>query len=708
MLTGARRVVPGSSANSFVYLRLTSNEFGMQMPPTGSLRADQIETIRAWIEQGAEWPDNQSNEAELPPIDPKAVALVEALRTGDMKRFNRTVAVDPKLLNARGPQGSTPFMYAVRYCGIPMLRQLLKHGADPNRRNDVGATALLWTAHDLEKTRLLVEHGADVNARSNDLRTPLMVGARQYGAAPIVKFLLDHGANPNPNGNPVGESSPLVEAATTGDFEIMKLLIDRGANVKAAGQPALTMAVTIRCAQCLQLLMAGGPERAALTGSLSEIAALGDVNAVRTMLDHGADVNAFDPFGRTPLMYAAISDLLPLDVVQLLIERGADVNAVNRHKQAGDTGWTVLDIAKAHGATPVVELLVKAGARGSANHEPVVARRQENTIQEAVKRSIPLLQRTDAEFLPKAACTSCHNDSLPAIAVAMARRSGFQVDEKIAVQQVKANFSWLEKMTPNLQQGFLFPVADYFSGDFLGYSLVGLGEENHPPGLVTDTVATYLKTRQRPNGEWAFGAADTRPPLCSHYIGQTALAMRALQFYAPKTGRPADYEKAIQLAASWLANAKPASNTDRSWRLLGLAWAGKDKRAAEVAVRELLAVQKPDGGWADIPSMDSTAFATGQALVALRTAGLPVSDAAFERGTRYLLQTQQEDGSWHVRTRALAFQPYFEAGFPHGFDQWISAAATSWATMALSLASPQSGHSTFRGLKQATLRRSFR
>jgi hypothetical protein len=34
----------------------------------------------------------------------------------------------------------------------------------------------------------------------------------------------------------------------------------------------------------------------------------------------------------------------------------------------------------------------------------------------------------------------------------------------------------------------------------------------------------------------------------------------------------------------------------------------------------------------------------------------------------------------------MTFQPYFDSGFPHGFDQWISAAGTSWATLALSLA----------------------
>jgi len=41
-----------------------------------------------------------------------------------------------------------------------------------------------------------------------------------------------------------------------------------------------------------------------------------------------------------------------------------------------------------------------------------------------------------------------------------------------------------------------------------------------------------------------------------------------------------------------------------------------------------------------------------------------------------------------VRTRSFPFQPYKESGFPHGKDQWISAAGTSWAAMALSLALP--------------------
>jgi hypothetical protein len=83
--------------------------------------------------------------------------------------------------------------------------------------------------------------------------------------------------------------------------------------------------------------------------------------------------------------------------------------------------------------------------------------------------------------------------------------------------------------------------------------------------------------------------------------------------------------------------------------------------------------------------------ATGRSLAALQLGGLPISDPAYQRGIKWLLATQQEDGSWHTKTRALGFQPYFDAGFPHGYDQWMSAAGTSWAAMALSLALPEGG-----------------
>jgi hypothetical protein len=102
--------------------------------------------------------------------------------------------------------------------------------------------------------------------------------------------------------------------------------------------------------------------------------------------------------------------------------------------------------------------------------------------------------------------------------------------------------------------------------------------------------------------------------------------------------------------------------------------------------REVIDLQRKDGGWGGNPYLGSDAFSTGEALVALleSKAALP-STAAVRRGLDFLLSTQYPDGSWYVRSRAIKFQPYFESGFPFGHDQWISTAATAWAAQALGL-----------------------
>jgi len=454
------------------------------------------------------------------------------------------------------------------------------------------------------------------------------------------------------------------------------------------------MAITTGCQKCVDLLVAKNLDKGAYTFALLRSASLaGDANTVRLLLDHGADVNAVDPLGRTALMHAVVSDVMPLDAVKLLVERGADLNAKSQHAQSVDSGQTVLEIARLHGETPLVNLLMKSGATGAPRLVPALSVQHASTIQTAIQRSLPLLQRSDANFSVKSGCISCHNNSLTAMTVGLARKSRFDVDEAIAAHQVKANVAYLENHRETLHQGFFAGQAsgneafgDTFGPSVLSYILVGLEAEHYKPDLNTDAVAMYLKSRQMADGHWAYMAADGRPPLCSDYIGQTALAMHALQLYAPRVEK-AEYEQSVRLAAAWLAKTGPRTNEDRAWRLLGLAWAAKDKGATQQALRDLLAVQRSDGGWSDLPATESNAYETGRALVALHTAGLPVFDPAFQRGVQFLLSTQAEDGSWHVKTRALALQPYFENGFPYGVDQFISAAGTSWATMALMLAS---------------------
>ena len=262
--------------------------------------------------------------------------------------------------------------------------------------------------------------------------------------------------------------------------------------------------------------------------------------------------------------------------------------------------------------------------------------------------------------------------------VAAARKQVLPVDEGAAQGQRRGIAAYAETNRERNLQGLGIAGAS----DTAGYILLGLAAENWPADPATDAMARYLKGRQNADGAWPAFAG--RPPLEASQIQGTATAMRALQVYAP-TPQRAEYEKAVQRAADWLAQARPTTNEDRSFQILGLVWAGGKQQIARKAGSDLLREQRPDGGWAQLPTLASDAYATGQALVALREAGvLKPSDPAYKRGEQFLMNTQMEDGSWYVRSRTpIPFQPYFESGFPFGHDQFISAAATNWAAMAL-------------------------
>jgi hypothetical protein len=161
--------------------------------------------------------------------------------------------------------------------------------------------------------------------------------------------------------------------------------------------------------------------------------------------------------------------------------------------------------------------------------------------------------------------------------------------------------------------------------------------------------------------------------------------VRGLRLFGPR-GRGEEIAGRVARARDWLVSATPRTTEDRTFQLLGLKWAGAGKADVDKAVAGLLAQQGKDGGWSQLVSMPSDAYATGQVLVALQQSGaVSVADLAYLRGTRFLLRTQLADGSWFVRSRSLPVQPFFETGFPHGRSQFISCAATSWATMALAL-----------------------
>lgn len=299
----------------------------------------------------------------------------------------------------------------------------------------------------------------------------------------------------------------------------------------------------------------------------------------------------------------------------------------------------------------------------------------------AVERSLPLLQSSADTWFEKRTCSSCHHQGLGLLAVSAAREQGFAIDTARLRNQV----SRTSRMVPSWVERYV--TGDPSINESIGqsYRLVGLGASGVAPSEFTDAFVTMLAGKQHMSGFWP--SYSRRPPHEDSEFTATAVTIRALRLFgrAPDETSVASH---IARGKGWLRGARPVDHEDRVMQVLGLGWAGSTPAELAPFANALLATQHPDGGWSQIPTRPSDAYATGAAIVALNQAArIPMRDPRLQRAVTYLTSTQEPDGSWHVATRRARAEglPYFETGYPHGEDQFISFAGAAWATVALAL-----------------------
>jgi ankyrin repeat protein/mono/diheme cytochrome c family protein len=660
-------IIPGKSAESKLIKRLVDGDGGLQMPPSGALSPEEIGILRAWIDQGPEF-RTEIADRPAPPVDPKFAAAVVAVRSS---ASDQAVGRDSGLINGIDQGNNTLLHHAAGFGSLDTMARLIEAGADVNAKNRFRSTPLHWAVHDSAKTALLLSRGAEVNAKQIEGRTPLFLAASMGANHQTVKLLIEHGADPSlatANGQ-----TPLMAAAARGNVELIGLLLDRKVDVNAqngAGETALMFAASSGNTRAVKLLLDRGADakrRSKRTETaLGNAATTGVEENVRLLLQHGAEVNVQNIRGFSPLMLAANSDSIPAGVVKLLLASGADTS------YTADYDETALDLAAKRGDTPVTRLLAAASTRKA---KPAVTSSSLGPgaavpLSTAVTKALTQLEKQSFNFIRISGCNSCHSQDLPIAAAAFARSRGIDAPREIPRLP-------LSMMPPHERLMDLSVVA--LMGPL--WEIYGMGMAGEPKNSYTDAAVRLIRSAQRPEGYWS-GAESRRPPMASGDFMATALAVFALTRYAPEGDR--DTARSLEQASAWLARARPEDTQDQAFHALALSWVAPRSERARTAARNLLASQRSDGGWSQLPAMPSDAYATGLALYALHTAGrMTAADPVYRKGVDYLLRTQAADGTWHVKSRAIWLQPYFESGFPYGQDQFISAAGTAWAAMAL-------------------------
>jgi ankyrin repeat protein len=286
-----------------------------------------------------------------------------------------------------GGGGLTPLVLAAREGDLESTKLLLAAGADINQTTEYGWTPLL-TATNNRNYRLaqyLIERGADVNKPNKGNWTPLYLATDnrniEGGDFPVpkpdmdhleyIKFLLDHGADPNVKikDNTLTRTiftmqwfleagaTPFIRAAQSSDLELLKLLLAKGADPKLKtdhGDSALTAAAGVGWVE----------------GVTYEHSAKQNVDTVKFLLDLGLDPNEGNGDGRTPLMVAAAKGRT--EVIQMLVDRGARLET--RDKGNRDTETLVSTIAgHTWQALDYADGLVRFGVQSAVNRPEAAA-----------------------------------------------------------------------------------------------------------------------------------------------------------------------------------------------------------------------------------------------------------------------------------------------------------------------------------------------
>lgn len=291
--------------------------------------------------------------------------LKRAIDTNDFDLVVTMMTRNPRLHTAPLGYGKDGPLTWVAECRVPwepprpvrleMARWMIANGSDIHQGGDGPLGRASLNDGRIAMMELLVAHGADVNARWRD-RFPIIFGPCEAVAPGSLRWLLEHGADPNCADPAAGIPSTALDYVLESYWRsprlaaCIDLLVDAGASTKYDIPAILDMlrGRTDRLAEHLDRepslvhrrfpgldIGQSGCRRLLLTGAtlLHVAAEYGSVEAARLLLDRGADVNAAAAVdgsgvgGQTPIFHAVTQfNDYGLAVAELLLDRGATLS----------------------------------------------------------------------------------------------------------------------------------------------------------------------------------------------------------------------------------------------------------------------------------------------------------------------------------------------------------------------------------------------
>ena len=291
----------------------------------------------------------------------QAQDIYSAIDSGQIDRVENFLKRNPELLNTKNENAMTPLNWAAYKGQKEIVQLLLEAGADVTLGDNENSQPIhnAAVAGHTEVIETLLASGVDINSRDNNGMTALHF-ALSYRQLETAALLLDKGADLNAS-NHNGFTS--LHYAALGNFtDLINRLVSSDGNINVQSQdgttPLLFASGRGNFEATTRLLELGANTELAndygRTPLLNVVRESGNVEMARLLIEHGADINALDIFGDSPIVLAAWRGYKA--IVNLLLDHNAEV-PVDGHR-----GLQLIRYSAKKGLERLMKKLVTGGA----------------------------------------------------------------------------------------------------------------------------------------------------------------------------------------------------------------------------------------------------------------------------------------------------------------------------------------------------------